>query len=43
VRRILRHEPDWVEATPDTTTYRFTDLMARYQPMPSLPKRSPDV
>jgi long-chain acyl-CoA synthetase len=42
VRRILRHEPGWVEVTPDTTTYRFTDLLARYQPMPPLPERSPD-
>jgi hypothetical protein len=42
VLRKLRHEPDWVEVTPDTITYRFTDLLARSQPMPSLPERSPD-
>jgi long-chain acyl-CoA synthetase len=42
VRRILRHEPDWVEVTPDTTTYRFTDLLSHDRPMPPVPERSPD-
>jgi long-chain acyl-CoA synthetase len=41
VRRMQRHEPDWVDVTPDAATYRFADLLARHQPIPPWVARSP--
>jgi long-chain acyl-CoA synthetase len=42
VRSMQRREPDWVDVKPDASTFRFADLLARYQPLPPWVARSPD-
>jgi acyl-CoA synthetase (AMP-forming)/AMP-acid ligase II len=41
VRHAQRKEPDWVEVTPDATTFRFADLLAWFPPAPPWVDRDP--